>query len=147
MRAKTVEITAEGRELARAEARLPRWMLAAGGAGTLATLALGGARTAAGLALGASLAILNYFWLHEAIRVLFSMESPRVPKLVVAKFLVRYPLAVAGVYFFYRTGWLPITAILAGLFVPVAGVLIEAVVQISEGFRDGADDQQRTTNN
>lgn len=114
-------------------------MFAAGITGALAALVYGHARMSVGFALGASLAILNYFWLHEAIRVLFSTESPRVPKRVVAKFLLRYPLAFAGVYFFYRTGWLPITAILAGLFVPVAGVLLESVVQIREGMRSGID--------
>jgi hypothetical protein len=49
---------------------------------------------------------------------------------VLARFVVRYPLAFASVYLFYRTGWLPFAAVLAGLFVPVGGVLIEALVQL-----------------
>jgi len=44
-------------------------------------------------------------------------------------------LVFFGVYVFYKTGWLPLKAVLAGLFVPVAGVLLEAFVQIREGLR------------
>jgi hypothetical protein len=49
--------------------------------------------------------------------------------------LVRYPLAFAAVYFFYKTGWLPFQAILAGLFVPLGGVLIESVALIRDGLK------------
>ncbi len=122
-------------ELGRAEARLPRWMMAWAFVGTLAALLSGQARVAAGFALGAAVAILNYYWLHQAVETLFSLSRPVVPKRVVLKFSVRYPLAFAGVYVFYRTGWLPFMAVLAGLFVPVGGVLIEAVFQIHEGLR------------
>jgi hypothetical protein len=64
-----------------------------------------------------------------------SAGEVRPPKRALAKFFVRYPLAFAAVYLFYRTGWLPATAILAGLFVPVGGVLIEAVVLLRDGLR------------
>jgi hypothetical protein len=131
MQAETIQI----RELARAEARLPRWMMACAIAGLLATLLRGQVRFAAGFALGAALAILNYYWLHQAVVALMAAGQSRLPKRLVAKFLIRYPLAFAGVLAFYWTGWLPFTAILAGFFVPVAGVLIEAVLQLREGLR------------
>lgn len=127
------EITA-ATDLARAEARLPRWMASCAGVGLLATLVSGRATFAAGFALGSVLAILNYYWLHQAVAALMTAGQSRPSKWVVAKLLVRYPLAFAAVWVFYKTGWLPFTAILAGLFVPVAGVLIEAAVQIREGF-------------
>lgn len=104
-------------------------------AGSTAALASGHGRFAAGFTLGAALSILNYFWLHQAVESLFNAGRARVPKSALAKFAVRYPLAFAGVYLFYRTGWLPFAAILAGLFVPVAGILAEAVLQIREGLR------------
>ena len=66
--------------------------------------------------------------LPEAARV-------RVPRMVVLKFLVRYPLAFAGIYVVYRIGWLPLAAIMTGLFVPVAGILIEATFQLREALR------------
>ncbi len=122
-------------DLIQAEARLPRWMTAWAVVGALSALLGGHVRVAAGFAFGASLAILNYFWLHGAIETLFSANLLRVPRIVAAKLVLRYPLAFGAVYFFYRTGWLPFAAILAGLFVPVGGVLIEAAYQIREGLR------------
>ena len=123
-------------DLARAEARLPRWMMACALATVLGMLLYGRVHFAAGFALGAILAILNYFWLHQAVKALMAAAQTRPSKWVFAKFLIRYPLAFAGVWVFYRTGWLPLTAILAGLFVPVAGVLIEGIVQLREGLRE-----------
>ncbi len=122
-------------DLARAEHRLPRLMAAAAVTATVAILATGRMRFGAGFAFGAALAILNFRWLHQAISNLFATGQTRVPKMVVAKFALRYPLAFVALYFFYWSGWLPFTAILAGLFVPVAGILMEACFQIREGFR------------
>jgi hypothetical protein len=122
-------------DLTQAEARLPRWMVGLACAATMGILSFGHVRFGAGFALGSALAILGYFWLHQAVETLTSAGQARPPKRVLAKVFVRYPLAFAAVYLFYRTGWLPATAILAGLFVPVGGVLIEAVVLLRDGFK------------
>jgi ATP synthase I chain len=119
----------------RAEARLPRWMTGVAVAATLAMLVSGHLRQAAGFALGATLAIVNYYWLHQVIDTLFRTTRASVPKGVLLKFCLRYPLAFAGIYLVYRSRWLSMGAIFAGLFVPVAGALVEAVVQIKDGFR------------
>ncbi len=121
--------------LARAEARLPRWMMMCAGAATLAALVWERASFAGGLALGSALGILNYFWLQQAVEALMSAARPRTSRFLVAKILARYPLALGAVLIFYWTNWLPFLAILAGLFVPAAGVLIEAIVQLREGYR------------
>lgn len=128
--------------LARAEARLPQWMISLAAAGTLGALVSGHIRGAAGFAAGGALTILNYRWLHEAIVALFDAGRVRVPRFLILKLAIRYPLAFAGVYFIHWTGWLPLGAFLAGLFVPVGGVLIEAVVQMGRFWRPpaGADD-------
>jgi hypothetical protein len=125
----------EAQDLARAEARLPRWMVACATLGVLTALLKEGARFAAGFALGAGLAIMAFCWLHRAVEALMSAGNSRVPKWVVGKFLMRYPLAFATVLIFYRTGWLPFMGILAGFFVPVAGAMIEGAVQLGEGLR------------
>ncbi len=131
MRVETIQTS----DLARGETRLPRWMLGLGLAGALFALLTGHGEVSAGFALGASLAILNYFWLHQAIEAVLGAGSGRVSKKVIVQFVVRYPLVFAVLYVLYRTGWLPFPAILAGLFVPVAGVLIEAVYQIYGGWQ------------
>ncbi len=122
-------------ELARAEARLPRWMLGVAVAGVLATLFTGSPQAALAFVVGSGVAILNYYWLHQAVVTFVNAGSARLPRFAVAKFTVRFPLAFAGVFLFYKTGWLPAGPILAGLFVPVVGVLLEALVQLREGLR------------
>jgi len=122
-------------ELARAEARLPWWMAGCTVLGTLVALLVAHSQFAAGFALGGGLAILNYYWLHQIVEALVAASRPRVRTFLVLKFAVRFPLAFAAIYLFYRTGWLPFTAIVAGLFVPCAGVLIECIVQMSQGWR------------
>ncbi len=110
-------------------------MVGVAGIGALVGLLVGGLQFAGGFALGAALGLINYLWLHQAVETLFAAKQRRVPRKVVAKFALRYPLAFVGVYFIYRTGWLSVTALLAGLFVPVAGVLIESAFQIVEGLQ------------
>jgi hypothetical protein len=121
-------------ELARAEARLPRWMMLCCSLALIAILLCRQFTIAIGFVLGAALGILNYYWLHKAVEVLAKAGQSRVPKSVVAKFLIRYPLAFGLVFLFFKTGWLPPMSILAGLFVPVAGVLIEAIIQLGDGL-------------
>ena len=121
-------------DLARAEARLPRWMVLCGLVALITMLLYRQVLIAAGYAMGAALGILNYHWLHEAVEALTKAGQAQVPKLLVAKFLIRYPLAIGLIIFFFKSGWLPPMAVLAGLFVPVAGILIEAIVQIGDGL-------------
>ena len=127
--------TTEVMDLEKAEARLPRWMLALAGLGTLGTLLFAHFKFGAGFALGSGLGILNYIWLHNIVEALVNAGKMRPPKSALFKVVVRYPLMLAGVFLFYKTGWLPVTAILAGLFVPVGGVLIEAIVLLFEGAK------------
>ena len=94
-------------ELVRAEARLPRWMMLCGFLALIVILLYRQFTIAIGFGLGAALGILNYYWLHEAVEMLAKAGQSRVPKLLVAKFLIRYPLAFALVFFFFKTGWLP----------------------------------------
>ena len=122
-------------ELVRAEARMPRWMYAVALLGALSTLALGSGRAAVGFSVGALFGILNYFWIHQAVVALMNAEGARVPKSVVIKMLVRYPLCFAGMFLFYKMGWSPILAVVAGLLVPGAGVLAESLFLIGAGLR------------
>jgi hypothetical protein len=130
MQTETIQIP----DLARAEARLPCWMVLCGCLALVVILLCRQFTVAFGFAFGAALGILNYHWLHEAVEALAQAGQSRIPKLLVAKFLLRYPLAFGLVIFFFKTGWLPPMAILAGLFVPVGGVLIEAIIQLGEGL-------------
>lgn len=117
-----------------AEARLPRWMAAAAAVVAGASLAMGHARFAGGFALGSLVSILGYSWLHQAVAQALSLGRTRVPKGLVLKFAIRYPLLLGVVFLFYRTGWLSFDAVLAGLMVPVAGAMLECFYQVGEAL-------------
>jgi len=118
--------------------RLPRWMVGVAVAGMLTALASGHTRWALGFGTGSCVAILAYRWLHRAIAAALDASLGRTPSGTMTKLLIRYPLLVGVVAFFYWTGWLSLSAVIAGLFVPLAGVLIECVVLVGSSFFTGA---------
>ncbi|HET7100035.1 MAG TPA: ATP synthase subunit I [Terriglobia bacterium] len=110
-----------------AEARLPRWMVAIACLGSLVFLALGRGLMAAAFALGAGISILGYLWLVRAVKAALNASEKGVPRRVLFNLVLRYPLAFGAVLLFYETHWLPFTGVLAGLFVPFAGALVESL--------------------
>jgi ATP synthase I chain len=89
---------------------------------------------AAGFAVGAAISTLAYLWLHEAVAHALARGESATPKGMVFKLVIRYPLAVGIVFLFYRMEWLPFTAILLGLFVPVAGATGECLLLAAEAL-------------
>ena len=118
-----------------AEARLPRWMAGFAVAGSLVALLVFGVRAAGGFGLGAAIATVGYSWLHKAVVSLMNAGRVRPSKMMIGKLLVRYPLAIAVLFVFYHENWLPIEAVVAGLFVPMAGALAESVFQLGSALR------------
>ena len=110
-----------------AEARLPRWMGAIAGLGILVFLVLGRGMMAVAFALGAGISILGYYWLAKAVKAALNASEKGVPRRVLLNLVLRYPLAFGAVLVFYETHWLPFTGVLAGLFVPFAGALVESL--------------------
>ena len=110
-----------------AEARLPRWMVAIAALGSLVFLALGRGRMAGAFALGSGISILGYLWLAQAVKAALNASEKGVPRRVLLNLVLRYPLAFGAVLIFYETHWLPFTGVLAGLFVPFAGALVESL--------------------
>jgi len=102
--------------------------------GMVVALSLGDFRTAGGFGLGAGVALLGYSWLHKAVVTLMDAGVERPSNRMLGKIVIRYPLAVAAIFIFYRENWLPFEAVLAGLFVPVAGVVAESLYQVSLAF-------------
>ena len=103
-------------------------------AGMAAALCLGDFRSAAGFGLGSGVAILGYSWLHKAVVALMDAAVVRPPNRVLGKIVIRYPLVIVTIFIFYRENWLPLEAVLAGLFVPVAGAVAESLYQVSSAF-------------
>lgn len=114
----------------RIERRLLGWMVAVAVAAALAGAAIWGAAFAAGVAAGAVVAILGYAWLLEALSAALAGQSARLTKGLAIKLVLRYPILLGILYLFYRTKWLPVEAVLVGLFVPLAGGVVECLYQV-----------------
>ncbi len=106
-------------------------------AGSLALLVWKGPRHGGGFALGSALSILNFHWMKGAVDALAGLSARRAP--IVAKFLLRYALIIAAGYVIFRSSVLSLSAFLAGLFVFVAGILVEMVYELATGTGNGTD--------
>jgi hypothetical protein len=115
--------------------RLPRSIAGVSAAAVLGCVLAGQLRFAVGLAVGCGVALLGYGWLYRGIRAAFDSGRARAPLGVFVKLAIRYPVAIGTVLLFDRTGWLPAHAVMAGLFAPLAGVLIECVLLAAQGVR------------
>jgi len=117
-----------------AAARLPRWMAGLSVSGALGALVSGHARWGLGFGAGSCVAILAYRWLHRAVAAALDAGGGRPPSGTMTRLLIRYPLLIGVVAFFYWTRWLSLSAVIAGLFVPLAGALIECLVLVGSSF-------------
>jgi hypothetical protein len=112
------------------ETRLLVWMVAIALPVTLGTAAAGYPRFAIGFVVGAGVALLGFIWLCDLAASALDSRTGRVPKKLVFKLIIRYPLVFGTLYFFNRTNWLSIWAVLAGLSVPLASGVLEGVYQL-----------------
>jgi len=108
--------------------RLPRWMAGVSLTGGFLLLLSGRARFAGGFAVGALVAVLAYWWLYRALAAALDSGEGRMPGRAMAELALRYPLMFGVVAVVRWTGWLPFTAVIAGLLVPLAGALIECAI-------------------
>jgi hypothetical protein len=117
--------------LASAYGRLPRaqriaWVL--GGIGTLAFTLARGPRPGVGFLCGAILSVLNLRWWGRLVDSLGRSESDpgHVPdKASVARLIRRYVLAGVAIYVIVKILETALAAVLAGLFISVAAVILE----------------------
>ena len=122
-------------DLVRAEARMPRWMIGTALIGASSALAAGFPRVALGFSVGALFGILNFLWLHQTVVALMDAQKARVPVIVAVKMMARYPLCWMVMFWFYKSNWAPVLAVVSGLLVPGAGALIESLCLIVTGWR------------
>jgi len=125
-----------------AEQRIEWMTVALGLAGAAFVFLRWGWRPGAGVALGAALAWLNFRWLKQGVTALVKLstaqansEHARVPLVVYAKFFGRFALLLLVVYVILSRSWLPVAAVLGGLFAVVAAVMIELMWELVRGRR------------
>lgn len=113
-------------------------MAVIGAAGTVVFLVWKGWRWGLGFAVGAALSALNFHWLKGAVDVLvskFAAPSPNPhlpsPARALARFVLRYGLLGLAGYAIFASSLVSLNGFLAGLFVFVAAVMVEMIVQLS----------------
>jgi hypothetical protein len=102
---------------------------------------IAGTRAALGLAVGCAIAWLNFYWLKRVVsgfvdRVT-SSGTPQPAGALVFRFFLRYLLMALAAYVIFRLSPASVYGLLAGLFLPVAGIACEAVFELYMGLRRG----------
>ena len=115
----------------RALARIQFLILFLSGAGVIAAAICSGWRWAAGYVLGAAASYLNFRWLKQITNALGAAATGKPPSTRVGViFGLRYLLLGLGAYAILNFTTLSLAAALAGLFVPVAAVVLEILYEL-----------------
>jgi hypothetical protein len=101
-----------------------------------------GWQVALGFVCGCALAYLNFHWLEKVVNALGERMSaggkPKSGTGVVVRFLLRYVLMGLAAYAIFTVSRASLHGLLAGLFLPVAGILCEAAYEayaaLARGF-------------
>jgi len=124
-----------------AYARIVRFMLALGIVATIAVLARFGMIVAAGFVVGCAIALVNFYWLKRVVSALADRATAtgdrQSSKGVVLRFLLRYFLIALGGYAIFQISRDSLYGLLAGLFLPVGAILMEAVYELYAAMRRG----------
>ena len=124
-----------------AYARIVRFMLVLGIVATVAVLARFGLIVAAGFAVGCAIAFVNFHWLKRVVSALADRASStgerQSSKGVVLRFLLRYFLIALGAYAIFKISRDGLYGLLAGLFLPVGAILMEAAYELYAALRRG----------
>jgi hypothetical protein len=110
--------------------RITLGMAALAAAGCLVCLILRGWKWAAAYLLGAAAAGLNFRWLKKVVAALGGASRRRLSAKFAILMGLRYLLLAAGAYVIVNFTSLSLPAALAGLFVPVAAVIMEIVFEL-----------------
>jgi len=121
--------------------RIVRFMLVLGPVASIILLVCCGAMVAAGFVLGCAIAALNFYWLKRVVseladRATATGERPS-SKGVVLRFLLRYFLIALGAYAIFKISRNGLYGLLAGLFLPVGAIMMEAAYDLYAVLRRG----------
>lgn len=107
-------------------------------AGTLAGFAFGGAWFGLGVLVGGLLSFVNYFWLERSTRAIFDQTASSSTSLLAAKYILRYAAMGLFVLAIYKTGVLPVAAVILGLGAFAFAVVLQGLKNIiSSTFLEG----------
>lgn len=110
--------------------RIRKAAFALGAGGTIGAFAWRGWTWAAGFALGSLASWLNFSILK---RVAYAVGRPRIRKRLVLFAGLRYLILGGGAYVIVRFSKISMLAVLCGLFISVAAVILEMIIQLAYG--------------
>jgi hypothetical protein len=117
----------------RALGRIQRLMVMLGIAALSTAWAVFGWRIALGLVLGGAIAFLNFYWLQKVVagigELTVSSGAPVSSRGLVVRFLLRYFLMAIVAFVILTVSRQSLCGLFAGLFLPVAAMLCEAVYE------------------
>ena len=121
--------------------RIRRFMLVLAIVLTAACWLRFGWRLALGFGAGCVIAYLNFYWLKRVVSALADAATRTGDKQsgrgVFLRFLLRYLLMGLGAYAIFRVSPASLYGLLAGLFLPVAGIICEAGYEVYAALRRG----------
>jgi len=114
--------------------RITRFMAIVAVAASAAAYALYGWKIAVGFFSGCLIAYLNFHWLKRVVIGLADQvtatSQAKSGRGVVVRFLLRYLLMGLGGYAIFTVSHAALYGLLAGLFLPIAGIACEAVYEV-----------------
>ena len=122
----------------RALERIQRVIIIIGVAALITVSAIFGWRIGLGLALGGAISYINFHWLKKVVAGLadltISSGTPASSRGVVHRFLLRYFLMALVAFVILTVSRESLYGLFAGLFLPVAAILCEAVYETYKAF-------------
>jgi hypothetical protein len=112
----------------RALERIRRTILWLAAMGTLALWAWRGWTWGVGFAIGAAASWANFRWIRAAADAIGRKRPSRTRTAVLAG--LRYPMIGVGAYVIFRFSAISVIALLAGLFVSAAAVILEIIFEL-----------------
>jgi ATP synthase I chain len=113
--------------------RIQRLIIVIGIAALVTAFAFFGWRIGVGFALGGAISFLNFHWLEKVVRGLAELTiqsgAPASSRGVVHRFLLRYFLMALVAFVILAVSRDSLYGFFAGLFLPVAAILCEAVYE------------------
>jgi hypothetical protein len=127
-----------------AQKRIARMMIVIACLLTIAIWIKAGYRFGLGFAVGCALAGVNFYWLTRAVnafadRVTQAESEGKPPSggSGASRFMLRFGLLAVVAYVIFKSSLVSLSGLMAGLFLPVAAILLEAMYETFVALRRG----------
>ncbi len=104
----------------------------------------GGWRFAAGAAVGTLLAMANFRFLSNSLRSILGSGNEKPAPGTTMMFVFRWVIVATAAFAIYRTGYVAMGGLIAGLFTPAIATAFEALYQVAHVLThpDGSEDNE-----